>query len=223
MILNRIEDQLRGWFGPDAGICVSFNSEKSLYPGEQAFVNGAVPQRRSEFSTGRWCAREAMKAIGLAPSPIPVGLRRAPLWPEGVTGSISHVGAISAAVVGLSCWYTGIGIDLVEIASAIPTVAAAEAFLISPQEKDLPFTAAGIDPGVLRFSAKESVIKAVSREADRWIEFTEIQVQFTESRFEALVQDCASPVRGWWAVCEDFLLTAAIWHKVRCSDCGVIK
>jgi len=42
-------------------------------------VKGAVPRRQSEFSTGRLCACEAMKAVGAAPVPIPAGPRRGPL------------------------------------------------------------------------------------------------------------------------------------------------
>jgi len=42
---------------------------------------------------------------------------------------------------------------------------------------------AGVDARVLRFSAKESVIKVVSRDTDRWIEFTEITVHLTGFKF----------------------------------------
>jgi hypothetical protein len=73
MILKQIEDQF--WFGPDAGVCIAFISEKLLYPEEQALVKGAFPHRQAEFSTGRWCAREAIKAVGAAPVPIPAGPR----------------------------------------------------------------------------------------------------------------------------------------------------
>lgn len=210
MILNHIEAQFRLWFGPDAGVCVSFISEKFLYPEEQVFIERAVPHRRAEFSTGRWCAREAMNAVGVAPVPIPVGPRHGSLWPVEVAGSISHAGGICAAVVGLSRRYGGIGIDLVEIASAVPVIEAAEAILISEPERVLPPTVAGVDSRVLRFSAKESVIKVVSRDADRWIEFTEIGIRLTNSRFEALVSGFKAPIEGWWAVCGDFLLTAAV-------------
>src|ERR1700683_4772139 len=109
MILKQIEDHFRVWFGPDAGVCVSFISEKLFYPEEQAYVKRAVPHRRAEFSTGRWCAREAIKAVGAAPVPIPAGPRHGPLWPVGVMGSISHTSGICAAVAGLSSRYAAIG------------------------------------------------------------------------------------------------------------------
>jgi 4'-phosphopantetheinyl transferase EntD len=210
VILNQIEDQFRVWFGSDAGVCISLVSEKPLYPEERAFVEGAVPHRMAEFSTGRWCAREAMRAIGAAPVPIPVGPRHGPLWPQAVTGSISHAGGICAAIVGPASRYAGIGIDLLEIVPAVAALEATEAILMSEQEREFPTIVAGVDPRVLRFSAKESVIKVVSREADRWIEFTEITVHFTDSRFEAVVLGFKEPISGWWTVCGDFLLTAAV-------------
>jgi 4'-phosphopantetheinyl transferase EntD len=71
--------------------------------------SGAVRQRRSEFAAGRWAARHAMQMLGLPALDVPMGADRAPIWPMGLAGSITHTrDACLAAVV-----QTGsVGIDL---------------------------------------------------------------------------------------------------------------
>ncbi|MGX9147748.1 hypothetical protein [Mesorhizobium sp. 128a] len=46
-------------------------------------------RRRREFGWGRHHAREALRHLGFAPVAI-LSRDRAPLWPSGVVGSISH-------------------------------------------------------------------------------------------------------------------------------------
>jgi 4'-phosphopantetheinyl transferase EntD len=43
-----------------------------------------------------------MDALGLPERPIPMGRDRAPVWPEGVVGSISHSDAFCLAAVARS-------------------------------------------------------------------------------------------------------------------------
>jgi enterobactin synthetase component D len=50
----------------------------------------AGPKRRGEFLAGRMLARAALVLLGLPPVGIGIGAGGAPLWPAGVTGSISH-------------------------------------------------------------------------------------------------------------------------------------
>jgi enterobactin synthetase component D len=50
----------------------------------------AVPKRKAEFLAGRIIARETMKIMALPLVDIPIGMNRAPHWPKGVAGSISH-------------------------------------------------------------------------------------------------------------------------------------
>ena len=44
-----------------------------LFPAEEAAIARAVPKRRSEFATGRACARAALAKLGLPPSPVHTG------------------------------------------------------------------------------------------------------------------------------------------------------
>lgn len=70
----------------------------ALYPDEDAIVQNAVETRRREFTTARLCAREALIALGFASAPILQDGSRAPIWPEGVVGSITHCAGFRAAV-----------------------------------------------------------------------------------------------------------------------------
>jgi 4'-phosphopantetheinyl transferase EntD len=207
VIPGRIADYLYDWFGKGAGVSVSpIRDDLSLFPEEEDCVARAVPQRRAEFSTGRWCARSALAQLQAPQVAIPMGPRRAPIWPHGFTGSITHASGICAAVVLRTENLHGIGIDIVEPSSAEPTIQSARPILFQPGEA----------PSVLAFSAKESVIKAVSAHLDRWIEFTDVIVQFSGARFTATVH--GATIEGWSASIDHLLLTAARCNYARIRD-----
>jgi 4'-phosphopantetheinyl transferase EntD len=204
------EAQFRAWFGPDAGVSAAqIQGERDLFPEEQSCVTSAVPKRRAEFSTGRWCARQALQALSISPQAIPMGAFRGPVWPTGISGSITHTGGICVAVVARSAACPGLGIDILETAVALPIVTAAEAILDAPGDDLAQSMQYAVDSRVLRFSAKESVIKAVSEQMERWVDFTEIGIRFDSSSFQALVAGYAAPVSGRWTLLDGFLLTAA--------------
>jgi 4'-phosphopantetheinyl transferase EntD len=204
------EAQFRAWFGPEAGVSAArIQGERDLFPEEQSCVASAVPKRRAEFSTGRWCARQALQALSLPPQAIPMGAFRGPVWPAGTSGSITHAGGICVAVVARSVACPGLGIDILETAVALPIVAAAETILDAPGDDLALSMQYAVDSRVLRFSAKESVIKAVSARMGRWVDFTEICVRFDSSSFQASVAGYAAVIPGRWALLDEFLLTAA--------------
>ena len=90
-----------------------FNDEQpvELFAEEEALLGNAVPKRRFEFGTARWCAREAMRRLGVAPAPVLPGPKREPLWPDGVVGSLTHCLGYRAAALALSTDFQTIGID----------------------------------------------------------------------------------------------------------------
>ncbi len=202
MTPTQIEAQLRTWLGPDVGIAAAPITNHDLYPDEAAYVARAVPHRQAEFSTGRHCARQALRALGILPASIPAGPLRGPVWPPGLTGSITHDAGLCAAVVAHLTKYRGLGIDLLDIARATPIVESAKTHLSAPGEESDSHL-------VLRFSAKESVIKAVSAQMNRWLDFPEITIQIGPSSFEASLAGVSAPIRGWWTESDGLLLAAA--------------
>lgn len=90
------------------------------YPAEQGVVANAVPRRQQEFAAGRAAARTAMAALEFPASAIATGADRAPVWPAGLIGSISHTDTICAAVVAPARALRSIGIDL-ELDADLPS------------------------------------------------------------------------------------------------------
>jgi 4'-phosphopantetheinyl transferase EntD len=209
---RELSNLLRTWFGEAAGVSVAAISPHPLFPTEEAFIAGAVPRRRDEFSTGRWCARQALEAIGVPPCAIPVGSRREPLWPPGTTGSITHAGGLCAAIALRATPEQGVGIDLLDLDLAGQLLGNA-ADLINNQEEESAARALippEIDSRALLFSAKESVIKAISARTARFVDFTEIYIKIEGYTFVALFGGTVSTTCGWWKASQGFLVTAAL-------------
>jgi 4'-phosphopantetheinyl transferase EntD len=190
-----------------------------LFPAEEAVIARAVAKRRSEFATGRACARAALAKLGLPPVPIVPGLRGAPQWPAGVTGSITHCAGYRASAVARLADVAGIGLDA-EPNDALPG-GVLERIAVAQEQAWLPRLAAAV-PGVawdrLLFCAKESVYKAWFPLTRRWLGFEQaaVTVEPQARTFTARLLEPAEALDGrWlagfdgrWLVRDGLLLTA---------------
>lgn len=163
------------------------NLPTAVDPAEQGAVAHAVPARVAEFHAGRAAARAAMVQLSLPPRPVPMGPDRAPLWPAGVTGSISHSATACVAVLGHSHDWAGIGVDLEEATRLDPDLVpqictlAEQSWLRAQPE---------VDRGVmakLLFSIKEAAYKAQYPLTQNLFGFDgfEVQVDRARSQFSA--------------------------------------
>src|SRR4030081_3796126 len=50
----------------------------------------ATQKRQREFLAGRWCAEKALQCLGAGSTHVAMAKDRAPIWPAGVVGSITH-------------------------------------------------------------------------------------------------------------------------------------
>jgi len=66
---------------------------------EGAHLDRAIDKRRREFAAGRAAARMALRQRGGPDVAIPAAADRAPVWPTGWQGSISHKDTLCAAIV----------------------------------------------------------------------------------------------------------------------------
>jgi 4'-phosphopantetheinyl transferase EntD len=127
---------------------------------ERTHLRTAEPPRRAEFAAGRFCAHRALAAIVVPAETIGRGRRGQPMWPEGVTGSISHAAGLAVAVAAKSTpCVAAIGID-VELAQALEDDLWSQ--VLTPGER-VSCEAAGAS-GVTAttiFSVKEAAFKAV--------------------------------------------------------------
>ncbi len=132
-----------------------------LYPVEEELIAGASEGRRREFAEARWCAREALRRLGVAAGAIPADGSGAPVWPDGVVGSITHKGGYRAAVVARRENLAGIGIDA-EPDERLP--AGVLEAIASAAELDRVEALLERRPGLawdrLLFCAKEAAVKA---------------------------------------------------------------
>lgn len=147
-----------------------------LFPEEAALIQGAVERRSREFTTGRSCARAALRQLGISPIPILRGAMREPLWPACVVGSITHCRGYRAAAAAMRKNVMTIGIDA-EPHEPLPAGILHQVALA--QEEDWLATAPpGINWDRVLFSAKESVFKAWFPLAKTWLDFEHALVTF---------------------------------------------
>ncbi len=85
--------------------------DTGLLPIELPHVRYCVDKRRREFAAGRNCARSALRALGFEALPILVGMGRMPLFPAGISGSITHTDNYCAAAAVRTDGALTIGID----------------------------------------------------------------------------------------------------------------
>ncbi|MCA9581164.1 MAG: 4'-phosphopantetheinyl transferase superfamily protein [Myxococcales bacterium] len=82
-----------------------------LHPKEEEQIARAVLKRRREFAMGRQCARRALQSLGMNDVVLVNGEDRAPRWPEGTVGSITHTAGYCGAAVARVDNIRAVGID----------------------------------------------------------------------------------------------------------------
>lgn len=186
--------------------------ESTMYPAEAAAIARAAAGRRREFATVRYCARRALRRLGIAPAAILPDPDGVPRWPAGAVGSMTHCAGYRAAVVARAEKLRGIGIDA-EPHAALPGPAAD--LVLRDEERPRLRALAGADPGLhwdrVVFCAKEAVYKACFPVSRRWLEFSDISVTLhAGGTFDARVLAGGDGLAGRWTV-DRGLVVAATW------------
>ena len=106
--MNTICMQLYTNFPPTISlVCRSVNEEMLDIPN---FVEKTT--REQEYSLGRYCAKQAINAIGIDCNEIQSSSYGFPIWPKGIVGSISHSKGTCLSAVAKSKDFEAIGIDV---------------------------------------------------------------------------------------------------------------
>jgi 4'-phosphopantetheinyl transferase EntD len=185
--------------------------ESTMFSDEAAAVAGAGAERRREFGTVRWCARKALRQLGVPAVPILPDGDRAPRWPVGVVGSLTHCAGYRAAVVARSGELRGVGIDA-EPHAALP--ADVLDLVLRAEERARLLTLAEADPGRhwdrIVFCAKEAVYKAWFPLTGRWLDFDDVSVTVDlDGTFGArLLGTVPRDLDGRWKVDRGLILAA---------------
>jgi enterobactin synthetase component D len=137
----------------------------------------ANPKRQRDFLAGRWCAEEALRRLGAGSTHVAMARDRAPIWPDGVVGSITHSGNFVAAAVAWAADVAGLGIDSEQI---IDPAAARDIADVCMVDEAVLFTAADgrsfCEFCTLVFSAKEAVFKCLFPVTRKFLEFSDVRI-----------------------------------------------
>lgn len=138
----------------------------------------AVPRRKAEYLAGRFCARHAIQRFLPAfTGEVSTRADRAPSWPQGLVGSITHTAGLASAAVGRTSDIAGIGIDAEQVLTneALGTV---RSYVSTPTERQrLSGTLPEPSCITLLFSAKESLYKCLHPIAQRFFSFEDACVE----------------------------------------------
>src|SRR5918992_5161208 len=149
--------------------------ESTMFSTEAAAVAGAVAERRREFGTVRHCARSALRQLGVPAAPILPDEDRAPRWPVGVVGSMTHCSGYRAAAVTRSGELCGVGIDA-EPHAPLPDEALD--LVLREEERGRLLALADAHPHLhwdrILFCAKEAAYKAWFPLTRRWLDFADV-------------------------------------------------
>lgn len=169
----------------------------SPFPQENEAIQRAVEKRRREFVAGRRYARSAMSQLGVPPAPIAVLPSRAPSWPRGLTGSISHAGDACVALVASESAFVGIGIDI-ELAGPLPVEL--RATVCAPDElSEAASSAGGVEPAKMLFVVKEAFFKLYHPITGHFLDFLDVTVRLdiVRGRFVLELREGPPSAAGW--------------------------
>jgi 4'-phosphopantetheinyl transferase EntD len=187
-------------------------------PVDAGAASGPHAARWRERQLGRLCAADALLELRAAVITPPHG--SPPVWPEGLTGSISHCQALCCAVAAHSRDLCALGVD---VERAVPLVEGVE--LVCGEIElahfaDLPALPTGNWP-LLAFSAKEAAYKCQYALTGQLLDFRDFEIDFDlitpgVGRF-ALRRTRPLPIpaglelriEGRWAADRSYVYTAA--------------
>lgn len=190
-----------------------FSHSALLHPQEVLAVRNAVPKRVEEFAAGRACAHRALAELRCEYAPLPRGANRNPIWPEGITGSITHTDGYCGAVAAWHHEIASIGID----AEFIGRVTDDMLRLICTPAERTRLTAMDCAPraeaAALIFSAKEAFYKCQSGAGGELPGFQHVELQWHDGAF--LVERCGTftpayhgPLQGSYMISAGKVFTA---------------
>ena len=160
-----------------------------------AHLERAIPKRKAEYTAARLLAWRIQESHGATPSNVGTGPKRAPIWPAGWSGSISHTGPYVAVWMSRSP-NALMGLDIETVAKS-KSLEAICSMVLQPAELEV----LGSDAWVLTaaFSAKECLYKCLFPQVGRFFGFESarvttfnrhsISLQLTESLDQKLPKD----------------------------------
>jgi len=196
--------------------------ELAPLPEEEPLIAKSVAKRRNEFITVRYCAREALGELGIAPVPILKGEKGEPCWPDGIVGSLTHCEGFRGAAVARHDAIRSVGIDA-EPHDVLPK-GVLDAISLPGERTELQALPTGRHWDRILFCAKEATYKAWFPVTHRWLGFEDAHITFdvdgtgSAGGFESrILVDPSAPsgpplqtLSGRWSVRDGLVLTAIV-------------
>lgn len=146
-------------------------------------LNSAARKRLAEFVAGRIAARQALQQLGCHHAIVGRADDGRPLWPQSVTGSISHHGNSACCAVAFDACYSVLGLDI-EHYMTVEVAANAQALIMQPKEQAVVQQLMHEDECLvaynmltLVFSAKESLYKALYPDVLKYFDFLDASLR----------------------------------------------
>lgn len=180
-----------------------------LLKAEREAIEGAAQTRVEQFTAGRVCSRIALTRLGVAATtPIVRGEDRAPIWPAGFIGSISHTDTWCAAAVARTERVRALGIDL-EPATPLKEALWRRVCTKTERERlrELP------DPGLMGkilFSAKESVYKCQYPLTMQFLGFHAVELEVGDGSFRAVFRQEAGEFKPGYEMSGRYLVEGGL-------------
>lgn len=146
-----------GRFDADALDEASFAGHDITLP---PHLQRAAAKRRAEFLAGRLCASQALWHLHGRREVPGMGEDRAPRWPQGSVGSITHSHGWAGALVASRSAYLGLGLDAEPLLGDAQAERLARRLLTAAERERLDDTLPAFAV-TLTFSLKESLFKAL--------------------------------------------------------------
>ncbi|MCS3607687.1 4'-phosphopantetheinyl transferase family protein [Erwinia rhapontici] len=136
----------------------------------------AVKKRRAEYLASRYCLQQALTSWGIPSFLLRNTPDRAPIWPQGINGSLSHTHQqVCALLTRRQDWLLGVDCERIMTAQVAHET---HSMLITAAEKarlelsEVPFTTAL----TVAFSLKESLYKALYPQVLQFMDFSAAEV-----------------------------------------------
>ncbi|MCP2287609.1 4'-phosphopantetheinyl transferase Npt [Nocardia amikacinitolerans] len=156
---------------------LAYPEDLKPHPAEEHLIAQSVEKRRRDFIGARHCARVCLEQLGEPPVAIGKGERGMPMFPRGITGSLTHCDGYRAAALAHKMRFRSIGIDA-EPHGALPDGVLDSVSL--PAEREwLRGNDSRLHLDRLLFCAKEATYKAWFPLTTRWLGFEEAHITFT--------------------------------------------
>ena len=177
---------------------------------------GLSEKRNQEFLLGRLAIIEALGSLGNVPAWIERDpLTKVPVWPKGITGSLSHSSGLALAVVSHSPPILGLGVDLEKANRTIdPRI---ERHICTQDESKDLHSLHSENHAIrllLTFSAKESLYKCFYGKIPRnFLRFKNVSLKWESNtwtanwKFPYERKYLMEKIIGYWGIDQNWLWT----------------